>query len=80
MFKKKISSTLANANAPFNCTWWAEQSGKSDTPKQVIAAHLRRLENKGKLFKYVDNPYAVVQFFPTAGTTTDEIISELARI
>jgi hypothetical protein len=80
MFKKKVSSAPANANAPFNCAWWAEQSGKNDIPRQVVSAHLRKLESKGKLFKYADNPYAVVQFFPTAGTTTDEIISELAKI
>lgn len=80
MFKKKSPSPAVNTNAPFNCRWWAEQSYKTSTPPQVISAHLRRLENKGKLFCYVDNPYAVAQFFPTANTTTAEIISELAKI
>ena len=79
MFKKKPSPAV-NTNAPFNCKWWAEQSNKTGVPPQVISAHLRRLEDKGKLFRYVDNPYAVAQFFPTANTTTAEIISELAKI
>lgn len=80
MFRKKVLSASENANAPFNCAWWAKQTGKNNISIQAISVRLRMLESEGKLFKYADNPYAVVQFFPAADITTNEILSELARM
>ena len=79
MFKKRTPPAV-NAHAPFTCKWWTKQSDQMNTPPQIMVAHLRRLENQGKLFHYADNPYAVAQFFPTENVTIAEIINELAKI